>query len=316
MPEVESAYRAPWWARSGHVATIVGALGAGPAAAWSARERLELSDGDFVDLFWATPALSAKVAILSHGLEGSVEAPYIRGLTARLVLAGWHVMAWNYRGCGRVPNRLRRSYHSGESGDLRAVVAHVAPRYRDVALVGFSLGGNITLKYLGEAPPPQNVRAAVSISAPIDLASSARILDEDWGNRLYLWRFLRTLKAKTLAKLAAFPCDVTSADLARVQTIREFDELITAPWHGFAGADDYWHRASSLPHLAAVPVPTLLLSAQDDPLLAAPSYPRGLAEANHWLTMEAPTRGGHVAFPTRGGDSWVGRRVADFLRSR
>jgi predicted alpha/beta-fold hydrolase len=320
MPLVTSHYRAPRWLRGGHAQTILPVLlPKRHPGRWS-RERLRLPDGDFLDLFWLRQGAN-RLAILSHGLEGSAEANYMRGMAATLAAAGWDVLAWNYRGCGGVENDLPRSYHSGESGDLRQVITHAAREHSRIALIGFSLGGNISLKCVGEAPAHPAVCAVVAISSPVDLASSARVLDEDPRNRLYLHRFLKSLKVKTLRKSRRFPelrARLAGKDgIDAVTTIKEFDERVTAPLHGFENADDYWARASALPHLPNIQVPSLLLSARNDPLLAAPSFPEAAALQNPHFHLEAPAHGGHVGFiDFRAGlQPWSERRVLAFLDS-
>lgn len=316
MPVIPSSFAAPPWLRNGHVQTVLPVLLPRRRGALGRKEILELADGDFVELRWHE-AGHKRLAILSHGLEGSAEAIYIRGLARTLIRAGWDVLAWNYRGCGGVTNRLLRSYHSGESDDLRQVVnhAHATGSYGQIALIGFSLGGNITLKYLGEAPPLAEIVAAVAVSAPVDLASSAKALDDRQGNRLYLRRFLKTLTAKMQAKSARFPGQLNVEGVQAIQTIREFDDRFTAPMHGFVDADDYWKRASSLPHLPAIRVPALLLNAQDDPLLAAPSFPTELASTSPHLHLETPAHGGHVGFLDVRLRPWHERRIVEFLNA-
>ncbi|RYD33201.1 MAG: alpha/beta fold hydrolase [Verrucomicrobiaceae bacterium] len=318
VPSVASSFHPPLLLRGGHVATIAAALRPRPAAAWTERERLELEDGDFLDLAWRRQG-SKRLAVLCHGLEGSLDAPYIRGMAEALAHGGWDVLAWNCRNCGPEPNRLPRSYHSGESGDLRTVVNHglAAGSRTAAAVVGFSLGGNIALKYAGEAPPHPLVRAVVAISAPVDLASCARALDGRLANRFYRRRFLRTLTAKALAKARRFPGSLDARRIRRVRTIREFDDCVTAPLHGFEDAVDYWTRASSLPLISRIPVPSLLLSAANDPLLDAPCYPERLAADLPRFYLETPPWGGHVGFSgaTSRGGRWHERRVLDFLES-
>ena len=323
MPLVSSTYCPPRLLRHGHLATILPSLLPAPREAWTRHERLELADGDFLDLAWLEhpdstgKELPPPLAILSHGLEGSVQATYIRGMARTLGSHGWDVLAWNYRSCGGLPNRLLRSYHSGESGDLRLIIEHAALTYPRIALIGFSLGGNITLKYAGESPPHPAVQAAIAISAPVDLASSARALDQRRGNRLYLHRFLKTLLAKATAKAQQFPGSIDPASLAKIRTIRDFDEHVTAPLHGFAGAEDYWTRASSLPHLTNIRVPALLLNALNDPLLDQPSFPTAAALETTEFHLETPAHGGHVGFPDfeQGWQPWHERRVLEFLES-
>lgn len=318
MPLLTSSYNAPSWLRGGHRQTILPVLLPRRASPWQRRERLELPDGDFLDLGWLQSG-HARLALLSHGLEGSMEAIYIRGMAHTLHQAGWDVLGWNYRSCGGIENRLMRSYHSGESDDLRHVIAHAAQSYEKIALVGFSLGGNISLKSVGEQMAHPFVKAAVAVSSPVDLASCALLLDENPRNKLYLKRFLDTLKAKTLAKARRFPelrDRLNGRDgVNAVRTIREFDNRITAPVHGFADAEDYWARASALPHLAQIQIPSLLLSAKDDPLLGAASFPEDIARHSPHFHLEAPAHGGHVGFLDfqAGLQPWSERRVRMFL---
>jgi predicted alpha/beta-fold hydrolase len=318
MPLVCSSYGGSGFWGGAHLQTILPSLLPRRLRPWRTTERLELDDGDFIDLRW-TPRQHSRLAILSHGLEGSVEAGYMRGMADTLHGAGWDVLGWNYRGCGGVENRRMRSYHSGETGDLRAVIDHAAGSYDRLALVGFSLGGNISLKCAAEAAAHPALAAVAAVSAPVDLASSARRLDEVPSNRLYRRRFLNTLIAKTMEKARRFPelgARLAGRDgVGAVTTIREFDERITAPVHGFAGAEDYWSRSSALPLLPRLAVPALLLSARNDPLLDEPSFPEALARSHPFLHLETPWHGGHVGFLEwhRGRQPWSERRVREFL---
>lgn len=282
-----------------------------------ARERLELPDGDFLDLDWARTG-SRRLAILSHGLEGDSSAGYIRGLAASLTEAGWDALAWNFRGCSGEPNRLLRAYHSGATDDLGAVIAHAEKHYRRIVLIGISLGGNLTLKHLGENAGHPSIVGGVGISVPVDLAACARALDSRWGNRIYLRRFLASLAAKARAKAERFPEQLALSRLASLETIEQFDEHFTAPVHGFAGAEDYWAKCSARQFLAQIRVPTLLLNAQDDPLLAPGAFPTAEAEANPDLFLEAPSCGGHVGFIDlrEGVRPWFERRVVEFLKTQ
>ena len=313
MPIVPSQFRPPALLRNGHVQTILPVLLPRRFTLAPDRERLELDDGDFVDLDWHR-AGAARVAILSHGLEGNSRQDYILGTARALLAAGWDVLAWNFRGCSGEPNRLLRFYHSGETGDLGAVIRHAAGRYERIALAGFSLGGNMTLKYLGEAAPHPAVCAAAAVSVPIDLASCALALDERRGNRVYLRRFMSTLVAKIEAKARRFPeLDVTGA--RTIRSFREFDGRFTARIHGFRDAEDYWTRSSARPLLPRITVPTLLLNPRNDPFLAEPCYPEPEAAASAHLFLETPDSGGHVGFLdlANGLERWSERRVAEFL---
>lgn len=314
MPLIEhSAYRAPWWLPGGHLQTIVPSLFRRVKPVTRLHERLELEDGDFLDLAW-TGKSSARLAILSHGLEGSCDGAYIQGMARALAAAGWDVLAWNFRGCGREPNRLLSFYHSGATADLDAVVRHAVANHpaESIDLIGFSLGGNLTLKYLGEdrERPPQ-LRRAAAFSVPCDLASSAAKLSEP-ENRIYMARFLRSLRRKLRVKDGIFPGELDLSDIDRVTTFVEFDDRFTAPLHGFKDANDYWTRSSCRQFLPNIRIPTLLVNALNDPFLAEPCFPYEEARDSEWFHLETPEQGGHVSFPQRTG-SWVESRASEFL---
>jgi predicted alpha/beta-fold hydrolase len=311
MPIVSSQFAPPFFLRNGHAQTILGAILPRRIRLVCACERLELPDGDFLDLDWARAGHS-RVVILSHGLEGSSRNDDVRGLVTALNAAGWDALAWNFRGCSGEANRLARFYHSGETLDLAAVIAHVAARYPDVALVGLSLGGNMTLKYLGEGPTHPSLRAAVAVSAPIDLASSARALDRRRGNRIYLGRFMKSLIAKIEAKAARFPAEIDPTGIRQVRSFAEFDDRYTARLHGFRDAEDYWAQSSARQYLSGIRVPSLLLNALDDPFLTPESFPFLEAASNPQLFLEAPASGGHLGF-LDGRGLWIERRVPEFL---
>ena len=317
MPVVASRFHPPGFLRNAHLQTILAVWARrGIGGLRYVRERLELPDGDFLDLDWSRAGHHGRLAILSHGLEGDSSAGYVRGMAAALHSAGWDALAWSFRGCGPEPNRLLRFYHSGETGDLGRVVAHAARSYPRIALIGFSLGGNVTLKYLGEAPPHPAVVGGVAISAPVDLASSARRLDRLRGNRIYLRRFLKTLVAKVEAKALVFPGEIDTAGIRRIRSFQEFDDRYTARLHGFRDAADYWARASARPSLPGITVPALLLNARDDPFLAPECFPSEEAESSAYISLEAPAHGGHVGFIDalrRRGPNWLERRATEFL---
>ena len=314
MPIISSRFRPPAFLGNGHLQTILPVLLPRRIDLPMTRTRLELDDGDFLDLDWARSRRD-RLAILSHGLEGSTSQKYIRGMARTLLDAGWDVLAWNFRGCGDEPNRLLRAYHSGDTGDLAAVVAHAAADYARIALVGFSLGGNVTLKYLGEAPPHPAVVAAAAISVPLDLASSARKLDELRSNRIYVRRFLGSLIEKMEAKALNFPGELNTENIRAIRSFQEFDDRFTAPLHGFRDADDYWTRASSRQFLPRITVPTLILNARNDPFLTTDSLPFPEAEANPSVFLEVPESGGHVGFLdfAHGVQPWSEHRVAEFF---
>ncbi len=308
-------YRPPLALRSGHLQTLLPTLFRRVDGVAYRRERLELADGDFVDLDWVGRAEGARVAVVAHGLEGSSDRAYVRGMARALARRGWAVCAWNLRGCSGEPNRLLQTYHSGMTEDLDAVVAYVlAEGAREVAVVGFSLGGNLTLKWLGErgAGVDPRVVGGVGISVPVDLASSSETM-EAWSRRIYMLRFMRSLSGKVEEKAERFD-GVPDLDAIRAaRTFRQFDGLFTAPVHGFADADDYWARASSLPSLPDIRVPTLLVNALDDPFLGPTCYPYDVSAASPALTLRTPRYGGHVGFVRRGGTFWSEEVAGRFL---
>ena len=318
------AYAAPFWLPGGHAQTIAPrVLQRGPQLEYH-RERLELADGDFVDIDWlyasGTPQRrAARVAVLSHGLEGDSKRSYMRCLGKCLRDAGWDVAARNFRGCSGESNRLVPFYHSGETGDLHAVVTHCTGKgYERVALVGFSAGGNQVLRYLGEDPDkvPPAVMAGVGISVPCDLAGSACVLARQ-ENRLYMYYFMRTLRRKIQEKSAMFPGALDVQGLKDVDTFKEFDSRFTAPLYGFASADDYWQKASSAPVLGNIRVPALLINARNDPFLSPSCFPMRVATKSTVLTLLIPREGGHVGFPSRmgGHDEWLCRETLGFIQT-
>jgi predicted alpha/beta-fold hydrolase len=314
MPILASRFHPPPFLGNGHVQTILPALLRRPLSIVFERERLELEDGDFLDLDWVQMGRD-KLAILSHGLEGCSDDRYNRGMATALHAAGWDALAWNLRGCGKEMNRLPRLYHSGETGDLGAVIRFAATKYSQIALIGFSLGGNFTLKYLGEATPHPAVIGAVAISVPIDLAASARALDQRWSNRIYLRRFIKSLIAKVETKALSFPDQIDASWSQTIRTFQEFDDRYTAPMHGFRDAADYWKKSSARQFLERITIPTLLLNAYNDPFLTPGCFPFAEAEQNSCLSFEAPESGGHLGFIdlTRGSEPWSERRVVEFL---
>ena len=320
MPLIEtSSYQAPRWLPGGHLQTIHPVLFRRSTHVTSMPERLELDDGDFLDLEWSGRE-ARRLAILSHGLEANTKAGYIQGMAAALIRRGWDVLAWNFRGCGNGPNRLLRMYHSGATEDLHAVLSHALKHHpaEQIALVGFSLGGNLTLKYLGEQRfnLTDRLRAAAAFSVPCDLACSSRRL-ADLSNWIYMERFLREMRAKIRLKDRMFPQQLDLSGLENIRTFREFDDRFTAPLHGFRDAEDYWARNSCRQFLPHITLPTLLVNAANDPFLGPGCAPREEAAASAAFHFEAPQTGGHVGFPTIGnnGEYWPETRAAEFLES-
>jgi predicted alpha/beta-fold hydrolase len=314
MPVLTSSFAPPRVLANGHVQTVLAAMRPRLARVAFRRERLELADGDFLDLDWMGGG-AGRTVILTHGLEGSSGDPYVRGMAAKCAAAGWDVLAWNFRGCGGEPNRLPRAYHSGDTPDLAAVIAHAARRAPRLALAGFSLGGNMTLKYLGEREPHPAVAGAAAISAPVDLASSARAMDRRWSTQFYLRRLVRRLVGKVRAKAAAFPGIIDVSRIDGVHGFGDFDNRFTAPMHGFRDAEDYWTRSSARQFLPSIRVPALLINALDDPFLTPGCFPVAEARASAHFHLEMPACGGHLGFIESVLEpfTWAERRVAEFL---
>lgn len=231
--------------------------------------------------------------------------------------AGWDCAAVNHRGCSGEPNLLPKSYHQGSSNDCATVVNHVAAQsYHTIALIGFSLGGNIILKYCGEElwTIPSSVAAAVAISAPCDLTSCAHTI-ADKKNALYLRRFLKLLHQKLIAKKKLFPTIINIDDYDSVHSFKEYDDRYTAPLFGFKNAEDYWIKSSSLPLLPAITIPTLMLGASNDPFLTPACFPKDIANQHSYITLEVTRFGGHIGFMgnNRDGNYWHENRALTFL---
>lgn len=317
MPIVPSSYRAPWAFRNGHFQTIYPTLFRRVSGVEYRRSRIETPDDDFLDLD-ASSVGADRVAIVLHGLEGNSQRPYVRGMVKALSRAGWDVVAWSFRGCGGEPNRQLRFYHMGDTTDIHTVLDHViaAGRYRGVGLVGFSMGGNVILKYLAEqgARIASTVCGAVVFSVPCDLGASARKMDLA-SNTLYTLRFLVMLRRRVREKAERFPGLIDGQGLHGVRTFREFDDRYTAPIHGFQSAEDYWEKSASKPLLKHITIPTLMVNARDDPFLTPSCFPCDEARESRSLYLEMPAHGGHVGFVSLNheGTYWSETRAVEFL---
>ena len=318
MPLIErSDYRPAPLFRNPHVNTIYAALFRRVPGVRYERERITTADEDFLDLDWSKLG-SDRLVIVLHGLEGSADRPYVRGMIRHFNRGGWDGLGMNFRGCSGEPNDCLRSYHMGETEDLNQVIRHALERggYRRIALVGFSLGGNVVLKYLGEArrDRPREITAAVALSVPCDIATANREIAQ-WYNALYLRRFLRSLNAKMAEKQERFP-DEAPAAAPPARSFQAFDDRFTGPIHGFRDARHYWEATGSIRFLPAIEVPALLINARDDTFLSAECYPAALAGKQASLYLEMPRWGGHVGFYERDaqGAIWSEKRALDFIR--
>jgi uncharacterized protein len=307
------AYRAPLWLPDGHTQSIYPALFRKIPLTHSHSERMELPDGDFLDVDWhmRSEALHEKpLLIVSHGLEGSSRRHYVTGLIRSMPEV--NALAWNYRSCSGDPNRNLRFYHSGATDDLDFVIQQAVARgVKDIYLAGFSLGGNLSLKWLGEnaKKASQFVRKAVAFSVPLHLSSSSQQLTRR-ENRLYTHRFLQTLLEKVTEKSARYPLDITPSMLTSIRSLYDFDNVITGPLHGFKDAEDYYERNSSLYFLADIQVPTLIVNAKNDPFLSQECLPEQID--SDFVRIELPDSGGHCGFYPRNyrGQTWAEQRAA------
>lgn len=294
-------FRPAWWVRGGHAQTLWGKFFRPRPPLPTQVERWETPDGDFLDLHRLPAPRGAPRLVFLHGLEGTIRSHYVSGMFHEAKTRGWGADLMIFRGCGDEPNRAPRFYHSGETSDLAFVLDRIRAEHPESALVlaGVSLGGNVLLKYLGEmgASLPPSIRAAAAVSVPFDLEKSCRHISRGFS-KVYDRHFLQTLKAKALSKLERFPELFDRDALLRAATIYDFDDVVTAPVHGFADAHDYYSRSSSLGFLARIRRPTLLLSAVDDPFLPPPVLDdvRAIAARNPALTVEFTEHGGHVGF--------------------
>jgi len=318
MPVIHrSTYRAPLLFKNGHLQTIYPTLARRLGDGLYQRERIETPDGDFLDLDWSRPG-SRKLAILSHGLEGNTHRPYMVGMARRLNRNGWDVLAWNYRACSGEINRRLRMYHNGCIDDLDCVVQHALRqgRYEQVALIGFSLGGNLTLMYLGSMAERLDARinGSVVFSVPCDLKAGALELAKA-RNYFYMKQFLISLHHKIRQKMEQMPGMINDDGYDRITDFKGFDDRYTAPINGFRDAEDYWSKCSSSRVLATITVPTLIVNALDDPFLARSCYPVSQAEDSRLVYLEMPVSGGHVGFVQFNSDGsyWSENRAVEFL---
>ncbi len=287
-------------------------------------ERLDTPDGDFLELHHLPGRVGAPLLVLLHGLEGSLRSHYIHGLLDEASHRGWHAVVLIFRSCGDAMNSARRFYHSGETTDLASTIDHliITNPGVDLILAGVSLGGNVLLKYLGEHENdvPSQVRAAAAVSVPYDLGKAANHIDKGFA-KVYQRSFIKSLQSKAIAKLEQYPDLVPREDITSIRTMRDFDNKITAPLHGFEDADDYYAKSSAIKWLHGIRVDTLLLSAVDDPFLPSQVLDdvRETARHNPSLHMEFTPNGGHAGFV--GGTSpfrpeyYMEKRVGDFLAS-
>jgi predicted alpha/beta-fold hydrolase len=313
-------YRSPAWLIGGHLQTIYPALFITKPPVCYRRERWNTYDGDFVDVDFIDGQAEKPFVVLFHGLEGSSDSHYARAFMAHIKNLGWSGAVPHFRGCSGEPNVAPRFYHSGDAEEINWIIRRLQSSYKAISpegkfyAAGVSLGGNALLRWLGETQHDADiVDAACAVSAPLDLTNSGASLSRGF-NRIYTQTFLQSLKPKCLAKLTQYPDLFNKETMLKARNLYEFDNVVTAPLHGYRDVEDYWHRASAKHVLTDIRVPSLILNAKNDPFLPAHFLPQ---VCSHFVSLEYPDEGGHVgfahgAFP--GYLDWLPHKLVDFLQ--
>jgi len=316
MPLIKTSYKAPAFFKNAHISSIYAATLRKVDFSFICQNRIELSDGDFLDIersFYSPQ--NNKIIILLHGLAGNANRPYMLGMAKKFKAKGWDVASMNFRSCSGEMNRLYRSYHAGATEDLQAVITHLQRenKYREISLIGFSLGGNLMLKYLGEQTNiPSEIKSAVAISTPCDLGASLKELDKT-HNFLYSKRFIKNLKKELQLRQTHFPSEITKEEITQCNSLLAIDELYTSRAHGFKDASDYYKKCSCIGVLPNIKIPTLLLNAKNDSFLSPNSYPVELAKNSKFLHLEIPKHGGHVGFIQHKNSYYHEERALEFI---
>ena len=313
MPLIETDYTPPFLSKNRHFNTIYSSLFRRIKRIPFKRKRIETSDNDFLDVDLIDNG-SKKIVILCHGLEGSSNSKYILATAKLLSKNGYSIAAMNYRFCSGEINRQLITYHSGKTDDLHTVINYVLPNYDAIYLVGFSLGGNLILKYNGDGlfALSSKIKASVAISVPIDLKGSSISLQKR-ENKLYNWRFLRTLSKKMYLKHNQFPKELDINPLKTIKNLTDFDEYFTSKINGFKNAQDYYFKASSKQFICNISRPTLLINAKDDPFLSQSCFPINEAKNSLNFYLMIPKYGGHVGFISKGDFYWSENQILKFI---
>ncbi|MBO3098222.1 YheT family hydrolase [Gelidibacter pelagius] len=316
MPILDSIFKPPFYFRKSFVATVYSGLFR-KVNLEQTRERLELADGDFIDLDWSyAQKKSEKVIILLSGLEGHAQRPYLTGTAKLFNKNGIDAISVNFRGCSGEPNRKYYAYHSGATEDLHTIIMHAIKdkNYAEIYLYGISLGGNLALKYLGERDDvPSQIKACIGISVPCSLQHSAKQL-HSFINRPFHDRFKKRLVNSLRVKQSQFPDQISEAEVDSIKTLNDFDEVYTSRAHGFKNALDYYEKSSCLQFLPNIKVPSLIINALNDSFLTPECFPVKAAKNNPNLYLEMPKHGGHVGFINRGGVYYNEKRALEFVK--
>ncbi|BDD04049.1 YheT family hydrolase [Aureibacter tunicatorum] len=311
-----SKFRRPWLYFNGHLETIMPSFFKKADGILYEEERVDTSDGDFLVLKWLKRG-AKKLVVVTHGLEGDAERYYVRFMARLFSENGYDVLAWNNRSCGGVMNNLPRMYHQADTEDIKTVVEYGIAKgsYESVSLIGFSMGGNVTLNYLAKYGnnSQSNIKSAVAISVPCELNDCVAALDRGL-NVIYSKHFLRKLKRKVIWKSKGFPKEIDVSRIDEVKSLHDFDDMYTAPMFGFKDAVDYYTKASSYYKLENVKVPFLILNSKNDPMLDGKCYPTDKVGKNPFMYLEMPECGGHVGYCLAGEEySYADYRALDFV---
>jgi len=308
-----TTYTPPLLFRNPHINTIYTAIFKKTTAITYQRERIKTLDQDFLDLDFSL-ASGNTIVLVIHGLEGSSESSYVRRFTHSLNEEGYNVCAMNLRSCSGELNTLFSAYHSGKTDDVEAVIDYLytTKKYNQIHIIGFSLGGNLCLKYMGEQHHPY-IKSALAVSVPCDLRGSSIQMSQA-KNKIYATGIMNSLKNKLKQKVALCPTmGIEMKDIQKIKSFHDFDNLYTAPFHGFKDADDYYEKNSSKYFIKNIKTPTLLINALDDPFLSESCYPYHESKENAFFTFEYPNYGGHVGFYAHA-KTWIEKRAIDFLK--
>jgi predicted alpha/beta-fold hydrolase len=313
---VPSTFQPAWWLSNPHAQTVWGSRFRSPSPIKFLWERLELPDGDFLDLAWGGKG-KGPIIIILHGLEGSYRSRYASGILKAIAQRGWRGVLLHFRGCSDEPNRLTRGYHSGDTSDFQAVFTTLRQREPNtpLAAVGYSLGGNVLFKWLGEQGKQAGLIAAVGISVPFDLARAAWQLEQGFS-QVYQWSLMKSLQRSLQRKFRCRDCPFDLKALRKIRTFKEFDDLVTAPLHGFIDANDYWQRSSCRSFLRRIQIPTLILHSMDDPFVPKDAIPSA-SDLSPTVQLELSSEGGHVGFISGHWPwqpkYWLEQRITEFL---
>lgn len=318
----KSEFEPAWWLRNAHAQTVWATIMRPTIQLALQPERLEMPDGDFIDLVWDSTNAHEQhkpIVVILHGLSGSVNSPYARGLITVLSRAGWRPVFMHFRGSSGEPNRLARYYHSGDTHDVAYVVNHLQQKNPSVpiAAVGVSLGGNVILKWLGQTGANNPLLTAVAVSVPFELNLATQAMNSGFS-KIYQYRLLRELRKDIEKKFKSqnLPCPFDLERLSKVKNFHEFDDLVTAPLHHFADANDYYLQSSSRQYLHAISKPTLIIHAEDDPFMPKTVIPAA-AELSSSTLLELSQQGGHVGFVAGNkigkAEYWLEKRIPEYL---